>query len=370
MKIALLTFHNAANYGAALQTYALQKFLQNQGHNSIYIDYVNENRSNAYNMKYHILNYLRHGNFKSSLLFLLGSPFMNRRKKQFKFFFKKYVVKTPNRYTQANELIAINEEYERFIVGSDQVWNPHHNGADTVYLLDFVTENKKKVSYSSSFGLSEIPIEFRNEYSLYLNQIKHLSTREEKGVEIIKELTGRKATLVLDPVFLLSKKEWCFLMGNMKKEEEYIFSYTNLPGQFESFVKQVNYPMKNIKHYKLSSGTHLKDFLDPMTKVKYSMSPIEFLEIINNSKLVITASFHCLVLSIILNKPFIAILKGDAGKDERLISVLRILGLEERIFSNKLTLDIVNKQINWNIVNERIDVLRKDSIQFLNNALN
>ena len=55
MKIALLTFHNAYNYGAALQAYSLQKYLSEQGYEVEYINYVNDFRKNTYNLRYQFI---------------------------------------------------------------------------------------------------------------------------------------------------------------------------------------------------------------------------------------------------------------------------------------------------------------------------
>ena len=99
------------------------------------------------------------------------------------------------------------------------------------------------------------------------------------------------------------------------------------------------------------------------------MSPSEFVSCINYAELVVSASFHCIALSIILNKPFIAILTGDTGKDERVLSILQLLGLQNRIYSPSMTLEEINLPINYESVDEEIFRLRKDSFQFLINSI-
>lgn len=365
MKIALLSFHNAANYGAALQAYALQKYLLNRGYDCEYINYINKHRKNSYNMSYHIMTNLMNGRLKSAFAYLLGSPFMYQRKLRFKKFYEKNLIVTSKIYRSAVEASSLNILYDKFIVGSDQVWNLDNNGSDMSFLLSFVNDKKKKISYSSSFGVSTIGTSYLQEYKKYLADIEYLSTREQKGVEIIKDLIGRNATLVVDPVYLLSKDNWLKLVDNSRKKESFVFFYTNKPMQMENFLAKTKYPIDNKKIYLLARNTRISDFLSPKIKVKYTMSPTHFLATINDAELVVSASFHCISLSIILNKPFIAILVGDEGKDSRLLSILNYLGLEDRIYRDGMTLEDVMKPIDYTRVNERIEQFKKDSIRFL-----
>ena len=197
---------------------------------------------------------------------------------------------------------------------------------------------------------------------------KYISVRERHAVDLVRELSGRSAELVLDPVFLLSREEWQQFLLN-RPRSRYIFTYTNQPGQVERFLNQTGYDIQHFKHYKLARATSLLDFLSGHTCVKYAMSPSEFISCINYAKLVVSASFHCIALSIVLNKPFVAILTGDTGKDERILSILQLLGLQNRIYSPSMTLEEINFPINYKSVNEEISRLRKDSFQFLINSI-
>lgn len=367
MKIALLSFHNAANYGAILQTYALQKALENMGYDCEYINYQNAYRANVYNMFHNICHSLKKGNLRSALMYSLGSPFMYLRKLRFRKWSRLYVKLTSKVYLSSREVSVLNDKYDKFIVGSDQVWNYKNNGNDFAFLLDFVKDDRKKISYSSSFGLSAIPENLLEKYRYCLSSIKYLSVREYYGVDLVKKIVGRSAELVLDPVFLVSRTEWLSFCHPIN--EKFIFSYTNNDNQFESFLAQTNFECKEYKHYKLARATSISDFLDCRIRVKYTMSPSDFLSVINGASLVVTASFHCISLSIILNKPFIAILTGDKGKDERVLSILSLLGLENRIFTSSMTLQDVERSIDYDIVNMRIDNLRNHSLAFLQNSI-
>lgn len=369
MKLALLSFHNAANYGASLQAYALQKFLSDEGYDCEYINYVNTSRAHEYSMLWHIWISFRRGQLKAAAAYILGTPFLILRKSRFKKFYKQFLRVTKNIYHNSDEASALNGLYDRFIVGSDQVWNPENNGNDAAFLLDFVLINDKKISYSSSFGVADIDESHRKIYQTNLASFKALAVRETIGRDIIKELTGRDAQVVLDPVMLLSKEQWLQLVPKKKCLKNYIFSYTNRNCQIADFFK-TGYKLNGKQHYILSRYTRLSDFISSTTRVKYCMSPQEFISVIANASLVVSASFHCLAMAIVLQRPFVAILTGNEGKDERILNLLRAVGLENRILTPYMTDETINTPINWTMVSSRINVLKISSIDYLKQAIN
>ena len=370
MKVALLSFHNAANYGAALQAYALEKHLLEQGIDCEYIDYRNHHRRTAYSMSYHIWENLKRKKIKNALKYFLGFPFMGLRKIRFKRFYKKNLRCTPKVYKSEEEAKELNPYYDKFIVGSDQVWNFENNGGDFAFLLNFVDDDSKKISYSSSFGVSEIPLQIRDSYRQYLSKINKIAVREAYGVDIVKALTLREAKLVLDPVFLLSKQQWESLTPQKKIKESFVFFYANKSKQISDFFTRTKYRMNGKKLYKLARNTSVRDFFDNDIKVKYAMSPNEFIRVVRDSELVISASFHCISLAIILNKPFVAILTADRGKDERILNILNLLDLNNRILTPDMGEVEINATIDYEKVNSKIRELCSDSINFLIDAIN
>ena len=369
MKIGLISFHNAANHGASLQAYALEKFLELNGFNCEYIDYQNEMRRRSYDMGYMIKSSLIERRYKDMLKYILGAPLLSLRNKSFSIFYKKFLKYSEKTYYTPEQLQETNEVYDVFISGSDQIWNPHHNGNDVSYLLSFVKDNKPTISYSSSLSVISIPNDLKADYIRCLNKICHLSTREMSGVKLINELTGRDAKLVLDPVFLLGKEDWLDILKKNVYNYRFVFSDTNRADQISQFVKYTGYPLAQIKHHKLSRYTTLSDFLNPKVKVEYTLSPLEYVQNILESELVLSASFHCTAFAIIMNTPFVCFLTNDEGKDERLKSLLSHFGLEDRIFTDKMTTDDVMKPIDWQNVNSLLNNKRKDSMEFLLNSL-
>ena len=370
MKVGLITYHNTLNYGAALQTYATQRAIGNLGHKCIVIDYVNSVRGKKYNMSSLIHEKMKHGDIRAAVKMAAGSIFVARRKKVFEKFYNNNLVKTKKEYHSNEELMKLNDDFDLFLAGSDQIWNPENNGADMAFLLDFVCEKRKTASYASSFGISEIPDELKKDYKDNLSRIKFLSARELQGIELIRELTGRHAELVLDPVFLLSKADWENLSKVEKKyNQPFIFEYTNRPGQLEQALTALNLDLKKFKIHKISRYISILDLFDKKKIVDYSISPERFVANIRDAQLIVTASFHGTALSIIMEKPFISVLTGDAGKDSRIESLLEITGLNGRMVSDKTEKIELLPEIDFTAAKKKLEVHLNNSLAFLKGAL-
>ena len=374
MKVALLSFHNAYNYGAALQAYALQEAVKSLGIECEYIDYINEYRRNAYDVKHEFVSAVKNKKLKRAIRVALGAPFIIIRSRNFERFYSRHLKKTSETYRCSEEAATLNDKYDKFIVGSDQVWNPENNGGDMAYLLDFVRDSRKKISYSSSFGVDSLPYEFHEKYSKALGGFSRLSVREARGVELIKEMTGRDAQLVFDPVFLLEKDVWDDIRqsikngGAKKNRRKYIFFYTNRSTQVKDFMS-TGYCSRRQEIHILSSHVKPHDFWNPHTKVTVSMQPENFLNEVAEASLVVTASFHCLAFAIIFQKQFCVLLTGNHGKDERILSLLRLLGLEDRILTQSTKPQDISKPINYTDVNRRIKAARDKSWEYLESAI-
>lgn len=358
MKLGLLTFHDAANYGAVLQAYALQAYLQEAGFECEYLDYRNERRRQMYDMGYHIRSNLLKGNLPAVLKYSLGIPFMATRKRRFAEFRKTNLNVSAEEYRTGEDLQRTLDHYDKFIVGSDQVWNPDNNGSDTAFLLDFLDDPHRKIAYSSSFGVSEIPAGLKESYARCLNGIGQIAVRERAGSQLVKALTGRDVPVVMDPVFLPGRKRWDAVAGAKRLgEKPFVFAYTNRGGQAEAFFRATRYPMTGKILRKLARQTSPLDFIRRNVDVAYSLSPSEFVRNVRDAELVLTASFHCLSFAILFNKPFVCFLTGDEGKDERPAGLLQALGLEGRVFRPGMTLDDVNATIDYTRVNQRLEDL-------------
>ncbi len=368
MKVALLSFHNAYNYGAALQAYALQSAVEKLGADCEYIDYRNEHRKNAYDMKYQFRQAVRERKPVSAAKALVGGPIMAKRGKKFKAFYAKYLKTTEKIYETSKQASELNGAYDKFIVGSDQVWNFSNNGGDYAFLLDFVEDDARKISYSSSFGLSALSDGISEKYGELLKKFNRLSTRESVGVDLIKETSGRDAHLVLDPVFLAGREVWDKVREDWPApKDKHVFIYANRQSQITDFLN-TGYKT-DAKLHVLSTHISLGELFGGKIKTRLSMAPEEFLNEIQSAELVVTASFHCLAISVIYHKPFVAILTGDRGKDERILNLLKITGLESRALTSVTTAADVLAPIDYEEVDKKLESHLAYSREYLRRAL-
>ena len=367
MKIALISFHNALNYGAALQAFSLQHSLELHGFTSEYINYINSTRHGFYSSLVQFKLAWKAGNKKRAIMLLIGAPILMLRKRAFDKFYRKYLKVTPQIYSTSEECKKLNDNYEKFIAGSDQIWNPVNNGNDTAYMLDFVREPHRKISYASSFGIDKIPNDLNSAYKHALENIGYLSTREQAGVNLISQITGKKASLVIDPVFLTPIEDWEKLITPISQAKSFIFLYTNQRSQHKQFISRFGNKFSSI--HLLSTHLGLEEILNRKIHLRTAMSPCNFLAEIKNASLVVTASFHCLAFAILLQKPFMVLLSGKAGKDERLLNLLRLTGLSHRILTDKTTYQEIMSPIDYSKVQEILQAEIARSEQFLYQAL-
>lgn len=369
IKVALLSFHNAYNYGAAMQAYGLQEAIQEMGVDAEYINYVNSHRQYIYDTLYQVKVAIREKKIIRALRLLAGSGFIYARGKKFKDFYDLHLKKTDKVYHNSSEASELNGLYDKYIVGSDQVWNCNNNGGDAAYLLDFVANSDQKISYASSFGMSDIPEKYISMYTNALKGIGRIAVREVAGSQIVEKYTNRKPHVVLDPVFLAGVQTWDKLKREGKvKDEKYFFFYTNRNSQIRDFWN-IGFKRDGVKSHILSSFVGLKDFLNPYTSVRVAMTPADFLNEIASAELVVTASFHCVAFSIVFHKKFFVFLTGNRGKDERILNLLHICGLESRIITNEMTVEKIEQEIDYDEVDRRLQPYLDYSKEYLKHAI-
>lgn len=352
MNFGIITFHRAINYGAVLQTYALQKALKKININSEVIDYRNNIIDNRFKFFYN-------KSLKRFIKDLIYYPIFSKKNKNFEEFIKEYI-KTTDQIIKNNKEFNALKNFDQYITGSDQVWNYKLTDWDKAYFLDFVNENSKKNSYAASFGMDEIPKHEIHEYQRLLSQFNHISVREEKGAGIIKNLLNRDTNIDLDPTLLLNKEEWTGI-SKLPKEKNYILL----------FVMQKNDSIFKFAE-KLAQKTHCKiiyiaDSIKRRVhgRYKYTLSPTEWLGYFINAKYIVTNSFHGLAFSINLNKEFfIELQRIPATGNSRLENMLDLLNLRERqvIDGDNNNID---KKINWDEVNSILEKKRNESFENL-----
>ena len=244
MNIKTITCHDVYNYGASLQAFALQTFLEKDGHNVEIIDYKPDYIDFPYKVStfVHPDSPVRRFTDKCSIIRLLYGikrylwyiPTIGR-KRAFDRFTKQYL-KLTKKYSCNDGLSKDVPAADTYIVGSDQVWNSITmlNGSDSAFYLQFAPKSKKRLSYAASFGSISVSEKHKDIIKQWLSTFDAISVRENSGVEVLQDL-GIKGTHVCDPVFLLSKEEWIHNLNISKNDEKYVLIY-NLTAKNEQLV--------------------------------------------------------------------------------------------------------------------------------------
>ena len=384
-KIAIASCYFQPNYGSQLQAYATQKILDDLGveNETICIDgFIHEINQAKY--KYFLRMLLDPATVKGKLGFVkhklqlkLNKSFganVTTRNEMFKSFSSEMFKLSP-KYNSKAELGDNCKQYSAVMVGSDQLWLPSNIEAD-YYTLNFVPSSTPKIAFATSFGISKMPKAQENKTATFLNRIDYLSTRENSGQEIIQNLTGKDVPIVCDPTLLFTADEWLQIQdSNRIVEENYIFCYFlgNNPEQ-RNFVRQ----LKEKTGYKIVQLPHLDEYIksdESFADYKlYDIGPKEYLNLIRNAEIICADSFHGTVFSILHKKPFFTFPRfqknTSVSTNSRLNSILSLLNLTDRFIVGEKSVEAcLNKQIDYDLVHNKLSKFRKESKLFLKNSL-
>ena len=263
------------------------------------------------------------------------------------------------------------ERYTAVVTGSDQLWSPA--GLPTNYYnLMFVPDNIRKISYASSFGVSEIPWYQKKRTAEFLNRIEFISMRENRGSEIVKELTGRDVPTILDPVFCFDKAGWEKIIPAKREiEEPYIFAY--FLGADKEHRNAVN-ELARKTGLKIVALRHLDQYVETDENfgdfAPYDVAPDRFLNFIRHADYVCTDSFHGSCFSIIHHKNFLVFNRysnnTSVSKNSRIDSLCANLNLESRRFDGDVS-KIANS-IDYDGVEARLQVLKDSTNEYIDAA--
>ena len=362
MKIGILTFHCAHNYGAVLQCYALQEMLKNMGHDVEIIDYRPEYLLAPYR-KFSVSRF-RYGNLwlitKACIREFLLLVKRIRRYNAFQTFI--------NKRFNLSSLVkgkAIPSIYDVYIIGSDQIWNPSiTKGFDPVYFayFDFKKGIKKYISYAASMETKELDEEAKKYCEKALMNFDAVSVRETQLKTLLQPLTGKNIELVLDPTLLADKKIWDAIAVRPNVNKKYILVY------------QVRYNVNTIRIARQLAKDIDAEVIEITAfpricfsnKSKQCESPEKFLGWIKNADCVVTTSFHGAAFSVIFNRPFYCI-KLDDDSDTRSASLLKSIRLENRLIDKSE--NPAFSPIDYSEANKRLEYLQSISTAFLTKAI-
>lgn len=324
----IITMHCPLNYGAILQTYALQTYLQSLGVEAKIIDYRPH-----YIVYDQSLMYVGDECFKRFFLTrwayrIVKAPTKYRRIKAFKIFAKNELRMSPTFHTY-EEIRRANLDADFFFCGSDQIWNVV-SGAhkDPSYFLGFVSHNKKKISYAASGNLP-LSDEVVNVTFPMINKIDCISMREDSTIASIQPYIKKPIAHVCDPVFLLDSNEWRKLYkkyATFRPREKYILVYPIGNGVEATIEKAVQIATHlHLPLYKISASQRR----DSRITKRFNANPYVFLALIDNAEMVVTNSFHGTSFSIIFEKQFWTCVAE--GSNQRITSLLEKAGLQDHL---------------------------------------
>jgi len=334
MKIGVMTFHWADNYGAVLQSFALVKYLNGRGHSAEDINYLPLRMYTRKRIK--------------QLLFFQTDKL--KKASCFRGFRKKFLRLSKKTYYSNRSLFTGTDKYDAVICGSDQIWNEvfcmmAERKPTLSYFLNFVKNPQKKISYAASFGTNVMPTSLAKYALPELRTFDFISVRERTAVDMLGQ-NGIKAVLVCDPTFLLDAEDYQEIFSScLGKEKIQLFNYMLRRGR-ESTDNTDDYVKNTIFSGKSNLGA-------------CTITPEEWLFQIYSCDCVVTDSFHGTVFAILFHKPFLSINDKNCTMNARIKTLLERVGLEDHMleeYDEQKIKDILSLSVDW----AAVDALRKE----------
>lgn len=367
MKIGILTFHRATNYGAIMQAYGLVSYLKKQGHDAKVIDYKPEGMGLLYSPLNNVPTLFR--KLKRIALNVYMLPSLPKRAKKRAMFWQ---------YTESHLPITVkvhNEDdlpcFDVIIVGSDQVWSTKFTGGvDKFYWGQFDLKGARLLSYAGSAAEDMDGSFYNTNNASLLNCFDAISVREDELQDYLQKCLPSKSIIkVLDPTLLAGRDVFEELVKEEKPiEEQYILIYQVIREKNDAIqayariiAKEMGCKIYEIKNSQLHVYSEGKEEVKP----DY-VNPTLFVNYFKCAKYVITTSFHGTAFSLLFNIPF-SVVSVSPEVDSRAKDILQQLNLSERMIT--LPQESTNFNFNWDVINEQLNQRRKPSVEFLSDAL-
>lgn len=368
-KIAIITWVKYLNFGTFLQAYALQQIIRRLGYDVSILDDSSIFEEGVIIKKFQFLRLIYrclYSGLSDISCYGINYFYLIKKERRYYRLFRKYYLNIDSNVLPLNKL---DQKYDIFVCGSDQIWYPSMNIFSPYYYLSFT--NKRKVAYAPSIGTTKYPFCFVEKVKPLLQRFDAISVREKVGAEIIGSIVGREVDAVLDPTLLLTGEEWGRLLSSERLyKRKYILCY--LLSYNETYVRYV-------QNFAREHALSLVTFVLPGRKCIPSdkvlaAGPCEFLSAIHEAEFVFTDSFHCTIFSLLFKKRFCTFKRfsDDASNNQnsRIDNLLGILNLKS-YFIGMGQLDAVKNlsPIDYEAVEATLQSERKRSIRYLKDAL-
>ena len=371
--VVIVTWIGGGNYGTSLQSFALHKKLSDLGYNTSIVIPLHPIKNKLKSFIVRALTFV--GLSSARIKRLLKGDTRTSKQRKLDRFEEQYCKKT---ICFPFQLSLLNRNTDVYVTGSDQIWNTAYR-FDSFYFLDFAS-NVKRVAYASSMGINDFPEEHKPKVRNLLAKFSQIGVREETAViSISKLLNSDNVCQVLDPTFLLDKKEWIALSEKAEIEFElpsrFIFCY--FVGNNPWYVEQVETVIRatgiqNVIQVCLNKeNCVILSDADGSSILYMDAGPLEFVKLINASTFVCTDSFHATAISINLEHDFVEFMRfkdsDKSSQNSRIYDVLNHYGLSSRIYDKEKT--EWAESIEYNEVTKKLESDRKESVDFLINAI-
>lgn len=361
MKVKIVTLHRVYNYGSVLQAYATQKVFEKHNLDVQIIDYITPQRTK----KRIFFTPSSSGEKKGMRLWVyrigkIGSLIL--KEVTFGTFIKKNLNLT-KKYITASDLEKDTPQADIYVTGSDQTWNSKYNeGIDRGFFLDFLPENSKRIAFVSSFGKNKLDDSEKEKTREYLSKYNLISVREDQAAKIIENLGFNRPTQLIDPTLLLTKKEWLTLASKRLIKERYLILMLlyNEDNHATEYARKIA-DDRGLKLVKISWEMKKPKLVDILMTHR---QPSDFLSLFYYADYVVTNSFHGLAFSINLEKQFIIVPRNEFNS--RIESLLRLVGLEDRLISSEEMLFKYADRIDYKKINHVLNCERKKADKFIN----
>lgn len=384
--IAAVTYKD--NFGSALQTYATQYILENLGYDAKIFEIKGVYRNvmlkkilyyagrilDPVEAKYLFANLISRSRKQASVATDQFAQDMKTRHQMYQDFNKRWNKMLPI-VKGWNGLKQQAAEMDAVVVGSDQLWRPS-NIVGCYYTLEFVPDNVKKIAFSTSFGVPELPTSLHKHAKKFLSRIEHISVREDSGADIVKRESGKNAQVVCDPTMMLTAEEWLHIQEEKPfAEGNYILCYFmgDVP-EHREFVKKLKERTGCRIIGLLHGATYIASDEEFVDEKPYNVGPSEFINLIRNAQYICTDSFHGSVFCILNQKKFFSFRRWpDNSKfsaNDRLYTLLKFTGLERRMLDGTENIErCIADQIDYEQVLAKVAIRRKESMNYLMDAL-
>lgn len=324
MKVGILTFHASHNYGSMLQAYALQQTVVGLGYDCEIINFRTKRQRRFYRP------FFINGGLRSKAKAILYPQIARDdiiKHRLFERFLRDNLRLSAQEYSTATQLFEAKLPYDTIIAGSDQIWNTSCFDYDRAYLLSFA-DGVRKIAYAPSMG-SEPHIQVQEEFGHSIREgladFSAVSVRESATADRIERITGKRPDITLDPTLLLSPEQWDSLIPKKRiYEKDYILLYTpeyneniyqraaelaeKLDTDIVVTIPQYSHRWRKNRRFKFITAT----------------GPLEFLNLIKNSRLIVSGSFHAVVFSILFKRQFYAVGGNDDARINNLLTLAQL----------------------------------------------